>query len=104
METLVESRTVQAVTQAIPLLLGFPKKRFWVDYDREADVLYISFRRPQHASDTQMTEDGLLLRYHDKELVGITVLEASTRAQIPSDPPAAAKASKRPTKKRAGNA
>ena len=66
---------------AIPLLLDFSKKQFWVDYDKEADVLYISFRRPQRASDTQMTEDGLLLRYHGKELVGITVLEASTHAQ-----------------------
>jgi uncharacterized protein YuzE len=64
-------------------LSDFSKKRFWVDYDKEADVLYISFRRPQRASDTQMTEDGLLLRYHGKELVGITVLEASTHAQSP---------------------
>ena len=27
-----------------------------------------------------MTDDGLLLRYRHKQLVGITVLEASTRA------------------------
>jgi uncharacterized protein YuzE len=36
--------------------------RFWVDYDREADVLYISLRHPQRATDSQMTEDGILLR------------------------------------------
>jgi uncharacterized protein YuzE len=107
METIVESRTVQAVTQAIPLLLDFSKKRFWVDYDQEADVLYISFRRPQRASDTQMTEDGLLLRYHGKELIGITVLEASTRAQShlgalvePKSP--APQKPEHPGKKRAG--
>jgi uncharacterized protein YuzE len=68
------------VTQAVPLLLKFPMERFWVDYDREADVLYISFRRPQQATDTKLTDEGILLRYHGKELVGITVLEASTRA------------------------
>ncbi len=50
-----------------------------MDYDREADVLYISFRRPQQATDTKTTDEGVLLRYHGKELIGITVLEASTR-------------------------
>ena len=60
---------------AIPL----PPRRFWVDYDAEADVLYISFERPQKATDSVMTEDGILLRYRGNRLVGITVLEASTR-------------------------
>jgi len=54
-------------------------ERHRVDYDKEADVLYISFRHPQKATDTRSTDDGILLRYHGKELVGITVLEASTR-------------------------
>ena len=48
-------------------------------YDEEADVLYISFKRPQKATDSEMLEDGILLRYKDKELVGITILEASKR-------------------------
>ncbi len=55
-------------------------QRFWVDYDREADVLYISFQRPQKATDSKMTDDGILLRYRDNQLVGITVLEASTHS------------------------
>ena len=53
----------------------------WVDYDEEADVLYIGFDRPQKATDTEMTDDGLLLRYRGEDLVGITVLNASTRDQ-----------------------
>jgi uncharacterized protein YuzE len=52
-----------------------------VDYDAEADVLYISFQRPQQATDTEMTEEGILLRYRGQELVGITILDASTRSQ-----------------------
>jgi uncharacterized protein YuzE len=60
-------------------LVQFPDRRFWIDYDAEADVLSISFARPQKATDTAMTEDGILLRYCDTQLVGITVLEASTR-------------------------
>jgi len=69
-----------SVFQAVPFLIDFPAQRFWIDYDKEADVLYISFHRPQQAPDSQMTDDGILFRYRDKQLVGITVLEASTRA------------------------
>jgi uncharacterized protein YuzE len=68
-----------SVFQAIPLLIDFPAQRFWVDYDSEADVLYISFRRPQKATDTEMTDEGILLRYRGSELVGITILDASAR-------------------------
>lgn len=68
-----------ALAQAVPFLLDFPASRFWVDYDQEADVLYISFARPQQATDTALTDEGLLLRYRDSQLVGVTVLDASTR-------------------------
>jgi len=67
-----------SVFQAVPFLVDFPAQRFWVDYDREADVLYISFERPQKATDTETTDDGLLLRYRGDKLVGVTVLDAST--------------------------
>ena len=79
MEKAVDSGVSRVVSEAIPLLLNLPAQRFWVDYDREADVLYISFQRPQKATDTQMTDDGILLRYRSKQLVGVTVLDASTR-------------------------
>lgn len=83
MEAIIDPKSMQAVNRAIPLLLTFPAQRFWVDYDAEADVLYISFQRPQQATDTEMTDDGILLRYRGKELVGITILEASTRHEAP---------------------
>jgi uncharacterized protein YuzE len=53
---------------------------FWVDYDREADVLYISLQRPQKATNTKITDEGILLRYRNDQLVGVTVLDASTRS------------------------
>lgn len=80
MEKTLIPQVPQSIIQAIPLLTEFPVRRFWVDYDQEADVLYISFRRPQKATNTVPTDDGLLLRYQGKELVGITVLDASIRA------------------------
>jgi len=32
----------------------------WIDYDKEADVLYISFKKPQQANDSVMEEDIIL--------------------------------------------
>ena len=68
---------VKKVVNMLPAILEFPVKKFHVDYGREADVLYISFDRPQKATDTEVTGEGILLRYRDNELVGITVLNAS---------------------------
>ena len=79
MGTTLDAKIPNAVFQAVPFLVQFPNRRFWVDYDAEADVLYISFVRPQRATETEMTEDGVLLRYRDAQLVGVTILEASTR-------------------------
>ena len=45
------------------------------------DVLYISFKRPQNATDSEMSEEGILYRYRDKELVGLTILDVSSRTQ-----------------------
>lgn len=75
----------RSVVQAIPLLLHFPSPKFWVDYDRDADVLYISFDRPQNATDSEMTDDGILLRYREQRLVGMTILDASTRVPYSSN-------------------
>ena len=65
-------------------MIDFPTEHFWVNYDNEADVLYISFQRPQKATDSEMTDDGYLLRYRDDQLVGITILDASTRSEDPA--------------------
>ena len=60
-------------------LLEVPAKRFWVDYDEEADVLYLSFRRPQGARDSEIRDDGVIIRKRGKEIVGLTILDASKR-------------------------
>ena len=58
----------------------FPASKLWLDHDVEADVLYISLKRPQKATQTmEVNEDGILLHYRGQELVGITVLDVSQR-------------------------
>jgi uncharacterized protein YuzE len=80
METTVAMGVPGVITQAVPLLVAFPAQRFWVDYDQEADVLYISFQRPQKATNTKIADEGILLRYRDDQLVGVTILDASMRS------------------------
>jgi uncharacterized protein YuzE len=55
-------------------------EKAWIDYDREADVLYMSFRKPQRATQTIELEDDLLLRKDGGKVVGLTILNASVRA------------------------
>lgn len=79
MEQVVTPEQALSLARAVPF--DFPASRYWVDYDREADVLYISFSRPQQATNTDMRDEGFLLRYRDDRIVGVTVLDASTRLQ-----------------------
>jgi uncharacterized protein YuzE len=60
-------------------IISLPIERMWIDYDREADVLYLSFRKPQRATETIETDDDILIRRDGKEIVGLTVLHVSTR-------------------------
>ena len=67
-------------SELISRLLALPGRQVWTDYDSEADVLYISFRKPQQANDSVMEDDGNIYHYRDDELVGVTVLNASKKA------------------------
>lgn len=59
-------------------IVKLPFEHLWIDYDREADVLYLSFRRPQRATKTIETDD-ILIRKDDNKIVGITILNASSK-------------------------
>ena len=55
-----------------------PKKDTWTYYDVEADVLYINFHQPALiADDSEPTEDGILIRYQNDEIIGLTILNVS---------------------------
>jgi len=82
MATKLTEKIKNPIFKALPFLTDFPSKRFWVDYDQEADVLYISFRRPQKATDSEMDDEGVLWRYQNDELVGVTILDVSTRSSL----------------------
>jgi uncharacterized protein YuzE len=70
---------VKRVLDLVPELLEVTYPRIWATYDKEADVLYINFKKPSHADDSNLTDDGLIIRYEEGDVVGITVLNASKR-------------------------
>jgi uncharacterized protein YuzE len=61
------------------LLLKLNRYPIWIDFDKEADVLYISFEKPQNADDSVMKKDGNIYHYRKNYLVGITMLNASKK-------------------------
>jgi uncharacterized protein YuzE len=70
---------VKRMLNLVPELLEVPYSRIWTSYDKEADVLYINFKKPSHADDSELTDDDVITRYEKGEIVGITILNVSKR-------------------------
>lgn len=75
-----------SILNSVPYLLMAPSRKIWVDYDDEADVLYISFYKPQRANDSIM-EDNIVYHYRDEKLVGLTVLRAAETYRFDKEKP-----------------
>lgn len=65
--------------QLVPTILGSPRGFIWSSYDRDADVLYINFRKPAVATDSEMRDDDIIVRYDGDEIIGLAILHASRR-------------------------
>jgi uncharacterized protein YuzE len=65
--------------ELVPALLRAPHKSVWSSYDAEADVLYLNFKKPGEATDSELTDDDIIVRYEGDEVIGLTILHASTR-------------------------
>ncbi|MHB8120330.1 MAG: DUF2283 domain-containing protein [Methanothrix sp.] len=74
-----EIDSIEKISALVPHLLGRPQKRIWVDYDELADVLYVNFKKPSHADDSDLTDDDVIIRYEKEQVVGMTFLNASKR-------------------------
>jgi uncharacterized protein YuzE len=70
---------IEQFLKIVPAVKNSPQKYLWSSYDSEADVLYISFKKPSHATDSELTENDIIVRYENDEVIGITVLHASQR-------------------------
>ncbi len=73
------SINVKEILNLTPQLLSIPFKRIWYSYDAEAYVLYLNFKKPSRADDSELTDDDIIIRYEKGDVIGVTVLHASTR-------------------------
>ncbi len=67
----------QEINQILPYFLKH--KNLWTNYDNEADVLYVHFKKNNIADDSEMTDDDIIIRYANEEIIGLTILNASER-------------------------
>ena len=70
---------IEEYLKLVPALRQSPQGYLWSSYDRDADVLYINFKKPSHATDSQLTDDDVITRYEGDDVVGLTILHASKR-------------------------
>ncbi len=76
----MEQRIISTGKLAIPDLVqlaNFGNDQLFIDYDKEADVLYISFGKPQKADDATQGNDGIIRRKKGSKIIGLTILNAS---------------------------
>ncbi len=60
----------------VPAVMRSPGNYLWSSYDAEADVLYINFKKPSHATDSDLTDNDVIVPYHNEAAVGLTLLHA----------------------------
>lgn len=70
---------LQDYLKLIPVLNRSPQHTVWVNYDEEADTLYVNFKNPSHATESELTDDDVIIRYEGETVIGFTVLHASKR-------------------------
>jgi len=76
---------VDEYVRMIPAVKHSPQCYLWSSYDAEADVLYVNFKKPSHADDSELTDDDVIVRYERGEVIGLTILNASKRFPEPTD-------------------
>ncbi len=45
----------------IPAVKHSPKQYLWSSYDTEADMVYVNFKKPSHADDSELTDDDVII-------------------------------------------
>jgi len=70
---------IENYLKLLPSVKKSPQGSVWISYDAEADTLYVNYKRPSHATDSEITDDDVIIRYEGDEVVGFTVLHASQR-------------------------
>ncbi|MFZ5806121.1 MAG: DUF2283 domain-containing protein [Verrucomicrobiota bacterium] len=77
--SLKRNRLFKEYFKMVPVVRRSPQRYLWSSYDAEADVLYVNFKKPSRATDSEITDDGIIVRYEGKQIIGLTIPNASRR-------------------------
>ncbi len=65
------------ILKIVPHVIESMQKKIWIDYDEDADVLYINFTYPPNAVEHQEDEQGIVRNFDDTgNLTGLTIISA----------------------------
>ncbi len=70
---------IQDFVRLVPRVKEAPYHLMWLSCDTEADTLYVNFKKPSRATDSELTDDDVIVRHEGEEVVGVTILHASNR-------------------------
>jgi len=73
---------LEHVMTFVPQVLNLHQNNIWLSYDQEADVLYLNFKKPSHADDSELLDNDVIVRYEEDEIVGLTVMNASKKSKV----------------------
>jgi uncharacterized protein YuzE len=65
----------------VPQVLQLHQKNIWLSYDEEVDVLYVNFKKPSHADDSELLDNDIVVRYEKDEVIGMTIMNASKKVK-----------------------
>jgi len=76
----VATQDLPELARLCPILRRFPIHRMNLRYDAESDVLYVKFADSAPIHQSELSDDDLLIEYDaDRNIVGVTILEALSR-------------------------
>jgi len=74
MEEKIIHQIQNSLSGLFPLMEKQKKRHLVIDYDKEADVLYLSFDLSQKADETEFFSDDILIRKKSNKVIGLTLL------------------------------
>jgi hypothetical protein len=57
---------IEDYLRLLPAVRQTAQGLLWLSYDAEADVLYVNFKKPSHTTDSELTDDDVIVRYEGK--------------------------------------
>ena len=65
------------IVKMVPHVIRSMQRRIWIDYDKDADVLYMNFAYLPKAVEHEEDENGIVKNYDEKgNLTGLTIIAA----------------------------